>query len=71
MRDDDLFRTVTGCNLGIGRAIFELLGGFDESFTRWGGEDTEFGWRAWTREARWFLEWLAAALRRRLAGGCL
>ena len=47
-RDDDLFRVVTGCNLGIGRAFFELLGGFDESFTRWGGEDTEFGWRAWT-----------------------
>ena len=48
-RDDDLFRVLSGANLGIGRAFFELLGGFDESFTRWGGEDTEIGWRAWTR----------------------
>ena len=48
-RDDDLFRVLSGGNLGIGRAFFELLRGFDESFTRWGGEDTELGWRAWTR----------------------
>ena len=48
-RDDDLFRIASTGNLGVGRAFFEMLGGFDESFTRWGGEDTEFGWRAWTR----------------------
>ncbi len=48
-RDDTPFRIVSGGNLGVGRAFFELAGGFDESFTRWGGEDTEFGWRACAR----------------------
>ena len=43
---DDLFRAVTGHNIGIGRAFFEAIGGFDESFVRYGGEDTELGWRA-------------------------
>ena len=46
---DDLFRAVTGHNFGIGRAFFEAIGGFDESFVRYGGEDTEFGWRAQVR----------------------
>ena len=31
--------------------FYELAGGFDESFTQWGGEDTEFGYRAFTRGA--------------------
>ena len=44
-RHGDLFRAVTGL-LGISRALFEEAGGYDESFTRYGGEDTEFGWRA-------------------------
>ena len=48
-RDDDLFRVVAGGNLGMGRAFFDLVGGFDESFTRWGAEDTELGWRAYVR----------------------
>ena len=42
---DDLFRAVTGHNLGVSRAFFEAVGGFDESFARYGGEDTEFGYR--------------------------
>ena len=46
---DDLFRAVTGHNFGIGRAFFEAIGGFDESFVRYGGEDTELGWRAQVR----------------------
>ena len=46
--DDDLFRTVTGGNLGISRALFEAVGGYDETFTQWGAEDTEFGYRAYT-----------------------
>ena len=29
-------------------AFFELVGGLDESFTRWGAEDTELAWRACT-----------------------
>ena len=48
---DDLFRAVVGNNLGIRRALFEELGGFDESFDRYGWEDTEFGWRAQTAGA--------------------
>ena len=43
---DDLFRFVTCANFGIRREFYELAGGFDESFTQWGGEDTEFGYRA-------------------------
>ena len=46
---DDPFQVLVGANFGIGRAFYELVGGFDESFTRWGLEDTEFGWRAYTR----------------------
>ena len=45
-RHGDLFRAVTGQNFGISRALYEEIGGFDESFTRYGGEDTEFAWRA-------------------------
>ena len=45
---DDIFRVVLGGNMGIGREFYELVGGFDESFTQWGGEDTEFGYRAFT-----------------------
>ena len=48
-RHDDLFRAVTGHNLGISRGLFEAAGGFDESFERYGGEDTEFGYRVWCR----------------------
>ena len=46
---DDLFRAVAGANLGVRRGFYELVGGFDESFTQWGGEDTEFVYRAYTR----------------------
>ncbi len=46
---DDLFRMVVGSNVGVRREFYELVGGFDESFTQWGGEDTEFGYRAYTR----------------------
>ena len=48
-RHDDLFRAVTGHNFAISRAFYEEVGGFDESFARYGGEDTEFGWRAQVR----------------------
>ena len=46
--DDDLFRVVTGGNLGISRSFFEWVAGYDETFTQWGAEDTEFGYRAYT-----------------------
>ncbi|MDG1989135.1 MAG: glycosyltransferase [Acidimicrobiales bacterium] len=44
--DTDLFRIVTGGNLGISRDFYDYLGGSDESFTQWGAEDTELGYRA-------------------------
>jgi len=44
--DTDLFRIVTGGNLGISRDFYDHLGGSDESFTQWGAEDTELGYRA-------------------------
>jgi len=34
-----------GSNMGFTRALFDAIGGFDESF-RYGAEDTEFFWRA-------------------------
>ena len=46
---DDLFQVVARGNFGIRRGFYGLVGGFDESFTEWGGEDTEFGYRAFTR----------------------
>ena len=45
---DDMFRVVTGGNFGISRRFYDLVGGFDESFTQWGAEDIEFGFRAFT-----------------------
>ena len=48
-RVDDLFQVVTSGNLGLRREFCELVGGFDESFTQWGGEDLEFGYRACMR----------------------
>ena len=48
---DDLFMAMMGGNFGVRRELYESAGGFDESFTRWGGEDTEFAYRAFTRGA--------------------
>ena len=33
----------------MSKAFFEAVGGYDESFTQWGAEDIEFGYRAYTR----------------------
>ena len=44
--DSDLFRIATGGNLGVRKDFFESLGGFDPTFRQWGGEDIEFGFRA-------------------------
>ena len=48
-RRDDLFRAFTGHNFAIRKAFFDEVGGFDETFDRYGGEDTEFGYRACVR----------------------
>lgn len=47
-RHSDLFRVVAGGNLSVRRSTFLRVGGFDESFDRWGGEDTELGYRLFT-----------------------
>ncbi|MDE0169363.1 MAG: glycosyltransferase [bacterium] len=47
--DDDIFRVITGGNFGISRSFFEVVGGFDETFTQWGAEDREFAYRAYAR----------------------
>ena len=44
---DDVFRVVTGGNFAVSADFFWAAGGFDESFTQWGSEDIEFGWRAY------------------------
>ncbi len=46
---DDVFVRVAGGNMGVRREFYELMGGFDESFTQWGGEDQEFLYRAYMR----------------------
>ena len=43
------FRAVCGGNIGFHRDIMEIAGWFDEEFTAWGAEDTEWGFRAWNR----------------------
>lgn len=42
---DDLYLMMSGGNLAIDRDLYWEAGGNDESFTRWGGEDNEFGYR--------------------------
>ena len=44
-RADDLFRVMVGATFGIGKGFYDLVGGMDESFVRWGFADTEFGYR--------------------------
>ncbi len=48
-RADDIFHAMAGGNFGIGKSFYWLVGGSDESFARWGGEDTELSYRAYTR----------------------
>jgi len=43
--DHDLFRVVASGNLGVSASLFAAVGGFDEGFDQWGGEDTELGYR--------------------------
>jgi glycosyltransferase involved in cell wall biosynthesis len=36
------WRGIRGCNMGVWRADFEAVNGFDESFVGWGHEDADF-----------------------------
>ena len=42
----DAYRFVISAVMACGRSLFDELGGFDESFVRYGGEDWEFAHRA-------------------------
>ena len=43
---EDIYRVVTGGNFAASAGFFRAAGRFDDSFTQWGDEDIEFGWRA-------------------------
>ncbi|WP_209560796.1 glycosyltransferase family 2 protein [Frigoribacterium sp. PvP032] len=45
--DDRSYRHVIGAVLSCSRSFIETIGGFDEGFTTYGGEDWEWAWRAW------------------------
>lgn len=42
---DEAFRSLISSNFAIRKTFFDAVGGFDAGFHRWGGEDTELGWR--------------------------
>ncbi len=48
---NEIFRSFVTANVSLPRRLFWELGGFDERFHRWGGEDTELGWRLWNSGA--------------------
>lgn len=48
------FNTYCAGNIGISKALFKQVGGFDESFVHWGMEDTEIGYRLY-RNGAWFI----------------
>ncbi|WP_345440166.1 glycosyltransferase [Microbacterium gilvum] len=49
--DDRSYRFAIGAVVACAREMFAETGGFDESFTRYGGEDWEWAYRAWIRGA--------------------
>jgi len=57
-----VFRHCTTGNLALQRKHFDLIGGFDESFTEWGFEDTEFGYRLWKNNIEFVYNKSASAI---------
>ncbi|MCU1479890.1 MAG: glycosyltransferase [Subtercola sp.] len=49
--DDRSYRFVIGAVACCSRELFATLGGFDETFTSYGGEDWEWAHRAWSQGA--------------------
>ncbi|WJL96601.1 glycosyltransferase [Microbacterium sp. ET2] len=45
--DDRSYRFVIGAVMACSRRLYDEIGGFDEAFTAYGGEDWEFAHRAW------------------------
>lgn len=63
------FRWLCGGNLCIHRSLHNTIGGFDESFTAWGAEDQEYGFRLY-RQGAWFIPIVGAeALHQEPPGG--
>ena len=48
------FRWLCGGNICFHRPLHDAIGGFDESFTAWGAEDQEYGYRMY-RAGAWFI----------------
>ncbi|MBF5082529.1 glycosyltransferase [Quadrisphaera sp. INWT6] len=48
---DDAYRFVISAVLSTTRALFEAVGGFEEAFSAYGGEDWELAHRCWLRGA--------------------
>ena len=44
---DEDFRLIISAVLAVDRRVWDATGGFDEDFVGYGGEDWDFGWRAW------------------------
>ncbi|THG29906.1 glycosyltransferase family 2 protein [Naasia lichenicola] len=49
--DDTSYRYVIGAVMACSRWLFDEIGGFDESFSAYGGEDWDFAYRAWLHGA--------------------
>lgn len=45
--DDGAFRFVLSAVMAVSRTVWEVVGGFDEELTGYGGEDWDLAWRAW------------------------
>jgi GT2 family glycosyltransferase len=50
----EAFRAFLSGNVSVRRSRFSAAGGFSDTFTSWGGEDTELGWRLF-QEGLWFI----------------
>ncbi|AWB84540.1 glycosyltransferase family 2 protein [Corynebacterium liangguodongii] len=60
--DSTSWRLIISAVLTVPAGFFRELGGFDEGFRGYGGEDWEFGWRAWNAGARFVREPAALAI---------
>lgn len=60
--DDTSWRFIISSVLTCSREFFELIDGFDGSFIGYGGEDWEFGFRAWNAGATFVHEQAAVAV---------
>jgi chondroitin synthase len=50
------WRLCSGGNLGFHKSLFDKIGEFNEQFTFWGGEDTEWAYRAYKKGAYFHIQ---------------